>query len=91
MGKLSDLRKLVSELFSTATEKTTIEKAAVVSNKIDELENEQNELIRKHSELLESYKDVIMHTSFKDAPSAGNIPASTMPSFEDMLNAYIKR
>ena len=90
MGKLNELRQIVSELFDKADQKETIEKAVLVSNKIDEIEKEQELLISKNGELLKSYKDLILHTSFNEAPSAGNNPAATgQVSFEDMLSKFL--
>lgn len=65
-GKLDELKKMVANLFSAATDKTTIEKSAVVSQKFDEVAQEEQALLEKNSELLKSYKDVVLHTSFKD-------------------------
>ena len=90
MGKLEELRQMVSDLFAEAEKKEVIEKAALVSNKIDEVEKEQNLLIDKNAELLKSYKDLVLHTSFKEAPSSGNNPAASgTVSFDDMLNQFI--
>ena len=38
MNKLEELKNYVAELFSAATDKTTIEKSAVVNQKIEEIE-----------------------------------------------------
>ena len=91
MGKLEELRQMVSDLFAEAEKKEVIEKAALVSNKIDEVEKEQNLLVDKDAELLKSYKDLVLHTSFKEAPSAGNNPAASgTVSFDDMLKQFIE-
>lgn len=91
MGKLEELRQMVSDLFAEAEKKEVIEKAALVSNKIDEVEKEQEALINKNGELLKSYKDLVLHTSFSEAPSAGNQPASSsVVSFDDMLAQFLK-
>ena len=91
MGRLDELRKMVSDLFAEADKKEVIEKAALVSNKIDEVAKEQELLINKNGELLNSYKELVLHTSFNDAPSAGNNPASSSTlSFDDMLENYLK-
>ena len=91
MGKLEELRQMVSDLFAEAEKKEVIEKAALVSNKIDEVEKEQNLLVDKNAELLKSYKDLVLHTSFKEAPTAGNNPAASCTvSFDDMLKQFIE-
>lgn len=90
MGKLDELRKMVSDLFANATEKEVIEKVAVVSNKIDEVQKEQEELINKNGDLLKSYKDLVLHTSFSEAPNAGDTPAASRNiSFDDMLTKFL--
>lgn len=92
MGKLDELRKIVGDLFEKAEDKTVIEQAAIVSNKLDEVQKEQEELIMKNGELLKSYKDLVLHTSFKEAPPAGNNPAASgTVSFEEMLNKFINK
>lgn len=65
MSKLDDLRNYVADLFDKATEKDTIEKAAIVNNKIDEIVEEQKTSEENYNKLLKDYKDVILHSSFK--------------------------
>lgn len=79
MTKLEELRNFVAELFSTATDKTTIEKSAIVNQKIDEAAAEQTKLSEDYQSLLKDYKDVVLHTSFK--PQSGeNTNASAVSS-----------
>ena len=40
MSKTEELRQYISQLFQASTDKAVIEKAAVVTNKIDEIEAE---------------------------------------------------
>lgn len=88
MTKLEELRQQVSELFKNATEKEVIEKAAVVSKSINDVEAEQKQLVDKNADLLKSYKDLVLHTSFKDEPAAENNPIPQAPSFEDLLAKF---
>ena len=80
MTKLEELKKYVADLFGAATDKTIIEKSAVVSQKIEEVEQEQTQLRSDYQKLLTDYKDVVLHTSFK--PSSGDNSGGVPGSFD---------
>lgn len=80
MDKLEELKKYVADLFGAATDKTIIEKSAVVSQKIEEVEQEQTQLRSDYQKLLTDYKDVVLHTSFK--PSSGDNTGGVPGSFD---------
>lgn len=91
MSFTSELRDLISQLFDAAADKETIQKAAVVSSKIDEIEAEQKASQENYNNLLKDYKDVVLHTSFKplnasdkgaDGPTASLDPNQ---AFEEAL------
>lgn len=91
MSFTSELRQLISQLFDAAADKETIQKAAVVSSKIDEIEAEQKASKENYDALLKDYKDVVLHTSFKplnasdkgaDGPTASLDPNQ---AFEETL------
>lgn len=91
MSFTSELRQLISQLFDAAADKETIQKAAVVSSKIDEIEAEQKASQENYNNLLKDYKDVVLHTSFKplnasdkgaDGPTASLDPNQ---AFEEAL------
>lgn len=82
MGKLDELRKVVGQMFENATEKEQIEQSVKINNCIDEVEKEQKELIDKDAELIKSYKELVKHTSFKDAPKG----VETQPSAKEPLS-----
>lgn len=91
MSFTSELRDLISQLFDAAADKETIQKAAVVSSKIDEIEAEQKASQENYNNLLKDYKDVVLHTSFKplnasdkgaDGPTANLDPNQ---AFEEAL------
>lgn len=65
MSKLDELREHVAKLFDAATDKTTIEKCAVVKKTIDEIEAEQKKANDDYQSLLKDYKDVVVHSSYK--------------------------
>lgn len=92
MSKLDDLRNYVADLFDNATEKDTIEKAAIVNNKIDEIMEEQKTSEENYNKLLKDYKDVILHSNFK--PQQGETSAyepiqafNPEQAFEDALKS----
>lgn len=72
MDKLAELKQFVAQLFDAATDKTVIEKSAVVSQKIDEIEQEQTKLQEDYRNLLKDYKDAVLHSSFKPTASGPN-------------------
>jgi hypothetical protein len=83
MDKLTELKEHVAKLFAAATDKETIEKAAVVNQKIDEAIEEANKKNSDYQALLKDYKDVVLHSSFKpnntDNPSpAGDFDPNAM-------------
>lgn len=80
MDKLEELKKYVADLFGAATDKQIIEKSAVVSQKIEEVEEEQTKLRSDYQKLLTDYKDVVLHTSFK--PSSGDNTGGVPGSFD---------
>lgn len=97
MSFTSELRDLMSQLFGAATDRETIEKAAVVSSKIDEIEAEQKASQENYNNLLKDYKDVVLHTSFKplnasdkgaDSPIAVFNPDT---AFEDALKSVMDK
>ena len=81
MNKLEELKNYVADLFSAATDKTAIEKSAIVSQKIEEVEQEQTQLRSDYQKLLNAYKDVVLHTSFKpsNTDKIDGIPGSFDP------------
>lgn len=76
MDKITELRNLVADLFSAATDKTTIEKSAIFNQKLNELEADKQKSDEEYQTLLKDYKDVVLHTSFKDNHVDNNVPNS---------------
>lgn len=92
MSKLDELRKLVADTFKeVANDKTTIEKAAVINSKLDELAEEEKALLDKNTELLGAYREAVLHTSVKptnnNVPDAG-VPQKQAPTFEEFLSKW---
>lgn len=88
--KLDELKKLVADAFESATEKTIIEKAAVINSKIEEVEAEQNELIDKNAELLKSYKDVVLHTNVKTTSADVSNPVQTSQNPDELMAEWLE-
>lgn len=80
-NKLEELKQFVAQLFDAATDKTIIEKSAVVNQKIEEIAKEQEQKEQDYRELLKDYKDAVLHTSFKPNPgdNSGGVPGSFDP------------
>lgn len=92
MSKCEELRNFISQLFEAATDKSIIEKTAVVSSKIDEIEAEQRASSEDYNKLLKDYKDVVIHSSFKPANSADRGADSPITTFNanDAFEAALK-
>lgn len=82
MSKTEELRNYISDLFKASTDKTVIEKAAVVTNKIDEIEAENKASQESYNKLLNDYKDVVLHSSFKPANQADKGADLSSTSFD---------
>lgn len=90
MSKLEELRKIISEMFQKATDEETIRKSAVVAQKLDEAEEESKQSSEKYDKLLNDYKDVVLHSSFKSdsAVDLGDSPKKTSLSMDDFLEGW---
>ena len=82
MSKTEELRNYIAELFQASADKTVIEKAAVVTNKIDEIEAENKASQESYNKLLNDYKDVVLHSSFKPANQADKGADLSSTSFD---------
>lgn len=67
-SKLEALKKIVSEMFEKAEDKTTLDNLSNINNAVEEAEKEQADLVAKHAELLSSYKELVKHQAFKPTP-----------------------
>ena len=94
MNKLDELKDYVSKLFENATEKDIIEKAAVVSSKIDEIASEQTKQQEEYNSLLKDYKEVVIHSSFKPANNAdkgADIPSANSANLDSIIADALKK
>ena len=89
MDKITELRNLVADLFSAATDKTTIEKSAIFNQKLNELEADKQKSEEDYQSLLKDYKDVVLHTSFKDNHVDNSIPNTGSFDGEDFIKNFI--
>lgn len=93
MATLEELRKHIADLFAAAEDKNIISQAAVVSNKIDELEAEQKKEQENYNKLLNDYKDVVLHSSFKPLNNSDNgakLPSAGYQSLDNIFDDAIK-
>ena len=93
MATLEELRKHIADLFAAAEDKNIISQAAVVSNKIDELEEEQKKEKEDYNKLLNDYKDVVLHSSFKPLNNSDNgakLPSAGYQTLDNILDDAIK-
>lgn len=88
MATLEELRKHIADLFAAAEDKNIISQAAVVSNKIDELEAEQNREKENYNKLLNDYKDVVLHSSFKPLNNSDTGAAAPISNSFDETKAF---
>ena len=92
--KLDELKDYVTKLFESTTEKDIIEKAAVVSSKIDEIAQEQKRAQEEYNSLLKDYKEVVIHSSFKPANSAdkgADIPSANSANLDSIIAEALKK
>lgn len=66
MGNLEKLKQLVADMFDKAENKSDVEALSAIKQACDEVEVEQNKLQAEKKELLDDYKELVCHTSFKD-------------------------
>lgn len=92
MSKLDELKKLVAESFKDTSDVTAIQNAAKINAKIDEIGAEEQEMLKKQKELLDSYKEVVLHTSVKpnpNVPDAGSSAGANV-TLEGFLDTWTK-
>jgi len=89
MDKLTELRNIVADLFSTATDKTTIEKSAIFNQKLNELEADTKAKEKEYNDLLKDYKDVVLHSSFKDNHIDNNVPSSNSFDGDSFIKEFV--
>ena len=88
--RLDELKALVAESFKNATDKESIENAAKINAKIDEVAVEQQALLDKNKELLDSYKEAVLHTSVKPNPSIQSAnEATTVVDLNNFLDNWM--
>lgn len=88
-SKTEQLRDLVASLFENATQREQIEGLVKVNTAIDAVEAEQKELTDQNADLIKSYKELVRHTSFRDAPPARETQGATVPSLEASLKDFL--
>lgn len=74
MGRLSDLREQVAALFDKVQDPEIVKPLATVQNLIAEAEKEEGELLVKHNQLKNDYKEAIKNQIVSDKPEVPNSP-----------------
>lgn len=87
-NKLQDQIKV---LIDKADNKELIDGLIELNNTANNLVTEHEELLAKHDELKASYKQAVMHTSFKEAPKSDPVQTKTVVDFDSFLNNYVKK
>ena len=84
------LQEQIKVLLDKAEDKELIDALVNINNTANEMISEHDQLLAKHDELKKSYKDAVMHSSFKEAPKNDPVETKTV-SFEEMLANFIKK
>lgn len=85
-----ELNDKIKELLDKVEDKELIDCLVDLNNSVNTFVEEHEQLLTKHAELKKSYKDAVMHTSFKEAPKTDVVETKIAPNFDDMLNKYLK-
>lgn len=88
MSKLEELRKMVHESFTENTPEE-IKKMALIENKINEIQKDEEEMLNKQKELVKDYKELLFSQGNNKKVPEDN-PTGVMPSFEDALNQFVE-
>ena len=74
MGKLDDIKKLVSDLFDQVQDPEVVKPLASVRNLIDEAQAEESELLVKHNQLKSDYVKAIKTQVVSERPEVDASP-----------------
>jgi hypothetical protein len=74
MGKLDDIKKLVSELFDRVQDPEVVKPLASVRNLIDEAQAEESEFLVKHNQLKSDYVKAIKTQVVSESPEVDPPP-----------------
>ena len=87
MTYYEQLKKAVTDAIAKASDKETIDTLASIQAISQQLEQEQDELIKKNHELVTAYKEAIAHpgVSKDPSPDATTIPDQGPVDFADFL------
>lgn len=72
------VRELLKGLITDSTPTEEVEAITKVSVAVDELEKQEQDLIKSHEDLRKKYIEVIKDTSFKGAPKEDNPEPKTL-------------
>lgn len=90
MDKLNELKEQIKVLLEGTQDTELIKSLASISNTIEGVEKEQNDIVNKNVELAKSYKDAILHGGF-DNKQTEDATGTKVVDFDQMLNDFINR
>ena len=97
MSKLQELRDFVKQQFEQAdpSDKNAIDTLAKINNSLEDVETEvkaeQDVLVTKNAELMNSYKELVKHTSFNDKSKVPTDQVGASTDFQAILDAALKQ
>ena len=90
MGKIEELQKMIGDWFESAQDKDTVDKLSSMKKVCDDAKQEQDTLQAEQKELMQDYKELIHHTSFKDKTNTPEHNAGCGVSIDVALANAIK-
>lgn len=93
MNKLAELNKELDELIKNETDSSRVEQLAKIKQLSTEASNEESELLKKHADLTDRFKQVIINTPVtKDVDEGtGYKPPVQVPDFADFFKAEAEK
>lgn len=88
MTSIEELRNAIKQVFDNATDKQLIDSLSNINSLVDNVAKDQTTLESKNAELIQSYKDIVQHTSFKpkeNEPSPDCNQQVEAPKLEDFF------
>lgn len=90
---IEKLKQAVSDAFSNASDKETIDKVVEINSLLANVESENSQLAEKNKELAAAYKDAVIHPGIKKEAEPEVTTIKTQPEirFEDFLAKAIEK
>lgn len=91
-NKTNELREVLSAILDSTEDKELIGSLTTANNLIDEIDKDNQDINSRYKDLLNDYKEVIKHTSFK--PNNNEQIGTGLPkeqSLEDLIKIAIRK